>query len=138
MSSIDRRLKLLIVEDNPSYQELYEEILKAEYDFDITGNREEAIEYIKNQEPDIAIIDMRLKADERGNADGLDIAQFIRDLGAQTVLILKSGFPTETPEISARFEKMNVFRVLDKSAENQLEQLINAISDAGITVKQQK
>lgn len=135
MSNTAQRLRMLIVEDNPAYQELYREILETEYDLDIISNREEAIAYLRAKEPDIAIIDIRLKADERGNTDGLDIAQFIHDLGYRTILILKSGFPTETPEITARLEKINVFRTLDKSADNQIQQLINAISEAASIVK---
>lgn len=135
MSNTNQKTKILVVEDNPSFQEIYEEILGTDYHLEIVESKEKATEFLRNQMPDIALIDMRLKADERGNTDGLEIAQFVRDLGYKTILILKSGFPTETSEITARIEKLDVFKVLDKNAEDQLKQLISAVTEASIRAK---
>jgi CheY-like chemotaxis protein len=132
MSNASKRIRILIVEDNPSFQEIYEEILGANYHLEIVDDKEKAVSFLRGQIPDVAIIDMRLKSDERGNVDGLEIGQFIRDLGYKTIVILKSGFPTESQEITTRIKKLGIFRVLDKNADDQLNQLINAISDASL------
>jgi ActR/RegA family two-component response regulator len=85
---------------------------------------------LRNQSFDIALVDMRLKADERGNTDGLDVAQFIRDMGYSTQIILKSGFPTETSEIEKKLEILKLFAVLDKAAEGQVRQLSETVAQA--------
>jgi len=130
-----KRLKLLIIEDNQSYQELYKEILGDKYDIDIAGNKEEALAKVKAQAPDIALVDMRLVFNERGNQDGLDVAQSIRDLGYNTAIILKSGFPTETPEIAKRIESLKVYKVLDKNAQNAVQELVESVNSAAARIK---
>ncbi len=135
MSTTMERLKVLIVEDNPAFQELYEEILEADYNLEAAKNKEEAFAYVRRNEPDIALVDMRLEAKERGNTDGLDVAQLIRDLGYKTEIILKSGFPTETPQITARLERLNIFAVLEKSANDQVRELVDAIAKASLALK---
>ena len=130
MSSTARCPKLIIVEDNPAIQKIYKEIFEADYDLQVAGNKEDALAILRKQGFDVALVDMRLKADERGNIDGLDVAQFIRDMGYSTEIILKSGFPTETPEIEARIKKLKPFAVLDKAAEGQVRQLLETVAQA--------
>lgn len=130
MSSIAKRPKLFIVEDDAAYQEIYQEMFRPNYDLHIAGNREDALAVLRKQGFDVALIDMRLKADERGNTDGLGVAQFIRDMGYSTEIILKSGFPIETPEIDARIKKLKPFAVLDKAAEGQVRQLLETVAQA--------
>jgi len=130
MDSKSPRLKLLVVEDNLAYQELYEELFGVDFDVSLTKNKEEALSFLRRQVPDIALIDMRLVASERDNTDGLDVAQFIRDLDLETTIIVKSGFPTQSPEIAARLEALEPFATLDKSAENQARRLVEVMSQA--------
>ncbi len=126
-----KRPRVLIVEDNSSYREMYEEILKANFNLEIVGSKEDAFACLHEQTFDVALVDMRLKANEEGNTDGLDVIQFIRDLNHPTVIILKSGYPTdETPKVKERLDKLAPFAVLDKSTENQVQQLKDAVSRA--------
>lgn len=130
MSSTVRRPKLIIVEDDPTYQGIYQEMFGLDYDLQMAGKREDAVAILRKQEFDVALLDMRLKADERGNTEGLDVARFIRDMGYSTEIILKSGFPIETPEIEARIRQLRLFAVLDKTTEGQVGQLFEVVAQA--------
>ncbi len=135
MGTTVKRLKILIIEDNPAFQELYEEILEADYALEAAENKEEAFACVRKEEPDIALVDMRLEAKEKGNRDGLEVVQLIRDLGYKTEIILKSGFPTETSESTTRMERLNILAVLDKSADDQVQELMDAIAKAALALK---
>lgn len=124
------RYRMLVVEDELSYQELYADILSAHYELTMVSSKEAAMSSLRKQSFDIALVDMRLKANERGNIDGIDVIEFIRALNIPTVVILNSGFPTQTPEITARLKKLDVFAVLDKSADGQVEKLTETIAQA--------
>lgn len=122
--------RILIVEDDPSFQEIYEEILGEEYALHIAANKELAIESVRNQVFDLAIIDMRLKAHEKDNVDGLIVARFIRDLNILMPIILKSGFPTGTPEVNQQMAELKLFAILDKSTEGQVKELRAVVAQA--------
>ena len=129
MSGTVFRASVLVVEDNPAYQELYEEVLEAQYDVTVTNSKEDARHLLRTKRFDVAIIDMRLRDDEPENVDGLDIAELIRDLNQSTAMILKSGFPTdEKTEVASRMEKLNFVAVLDKSAKGQVQKLTEAVA----------
>lgn len=125
------RIRILIVEDSPAYQEMYQEMLEIEYDTLVVDNKIDAQRLLRQQTFDIAIIDMRLKEDEPDNIDGLDVAELIRDLDLRTAMIMKSGFPTdERNEVVSRMRNLNFTAVLDKSAEEQIKELLNAVHRA--------
>src|SRR5512137_2834916 len=101
----DLRSSVLVVEDDLSYQELYEEILADDYELVIVASAEEAKAALRQRRFDVAVVDMRLRQ-ARGNVDGLDVLEFACALGAPPKLILKSGFPTQTPDIEARLSRL--------------------------------
>ena len=70
-----------------------------------------------------------------GNVEGLDVAQRIRDLEHPTEIVLKSGFPAETPEIVRRLKALNLFAILDKSAQTQAQELLDTIRKAAAKTK---
>jgi CheY-like chemotaxis protein len=135
MSKNGDRLKVLVIEDELSHQELYEEVLADEYNLTIVATKEEAATHVREQSFDIALVDMRLVSNARGNRDGLEVAQLIRDLGHQTIIIVKSGFPTETPEVTAWLKKLEIFATLDKSAENPMKELMDTMAKAAAEVR---
>ncbi len=129
MDGLTQRFSVLVVEDELSYQELYEEILADDYELAIVASAEQAMAALRQRDFDVAVVDMRLKQ-VRDNVDGLAVLEFARALGVSTKFILKSGFPTQTADIEARLSRLRPFAVLDKSADNQAEQLVQAISQA--------
>ncbi len=130
MSEAEGRLTVLVIEDELSHQELYAEVLAGEYEVTIAGDQAEAAARVRERAFDIALVDMRLGSRERGNRDGLEVAQLMRDLGQETVIIVKSGFPMETPAVSAWLKKLDVFAVLDKSADNPMRELRETMAQA--------
>jgi CheY-like chemotaxis protein len=130
LNCVNKPIKMLIIEDNISFQEIYEELLGEEYDLDIIGNKKQAIEKVSSRIYDIAIVDMRLVPNERVNQDGLEIAQVIRNMGYRTIIIIKSGFPIESLDVRTRLNKLDVFAVLDKSADNAKKELLDVIKGA--------
>jgi DNA-binding NtrC family response regulator len=124
-----QRFSVLVVEDDLSYQELYEEILADEYELEIVASAGEARAALCQRHFDVAVVDMRLKQ-VRDNVDGLAVLEFARALDLPTRLILKSGFPTQTADIEARLSRLRPFAVLDKSADNQAEQLLRLVAQA--------
>ena len=59
----------------------------------------------------------------------LDVIEFVRNMSPSTAIVLKSGFPTETSEIMQRLGSLGV-EAIDKSAPNQVQQLVEAVSRA--------
>ncbi|RIK31938.1 MAG: hypothetical protein DCC56_07090 [Anaerolineae bacterium] len=123
------KTKILIVEDETSYKELYEEILSHDYRLSFAPNLTGAKNAIAEFQPTIALIDMRLQ-NVRDNTDGLELAEFIHVLNAGIITILKSGFPFQSQEIQERIRKANVFAVLDKSSDEQVKELLSTIKQA--------
>jgi DNA-binding NtrC family response regulator len=121
------RASILVVEDSPAYQELYREVLEMDYDLQIVGSGEEARACLLERRYDVLLVDMRLKAEERGNTDGLDVAEFAHDLDPSVAIVLKSGYPTETSEIVHRLERIRA-QVLAKSTRNQVRELLDTVS----------
>ena len=70
------RAGILVLEDSLAYQELYEEVLGTDFDLRIVGSSQEAQACLQEQSYDVLLVDMRLKADERGNVGGLEVAEF--------------------------------------------------------------
>ena len=125
MNNMARRPKLLIVEDDSTIQDIYQEVFEVDYDLQIAGNKENALTALRNQVFDVAVVDMRLE-DEPENKDGLVVVQFIRELGYAIPVILKSAYPTEVPDI----ERLGLFATLDKTAEGQIRQLQEVVARA--------
>ena len=132
MVDVGNKPNILIVEDEVAYQELYEEVLEDVYSLVFVSSLDEAKAVIRHQNPifEVALIDMRLQ-DVEGNIDGLDVAEFFRDMNLPTQLILKSGFSTEeNPITQKRIKALNFHSILDKSTPNQLQLLKEIISQA--------
>lgn len=134
MSNRLYRLRMFVVEDNPSFQEIYDEIWSSEFDITAVSTKSDAFRILGENTFDVALIDMRLDANDRTNTEGLDVAQFIHDLGMPTAVILISGYlsghPTAVPETEARLKKLNLFKVLEKNAQEDLGLLRDTVSAA--------
>lgn len=114
--------RLLIVEDNLDYQELYQDVLAEEYILSFAADIESALALIAAQRFDIALVDVRLREQEAENRDGLLVAEAIRAEGHPTAILLISGFPLEG-QLAPRIEALELFAFLDKSAAGQLQEL---------------
>jgi CheY-like chemotaxis protein len=106
---------ILVVEDDPQWQMIYEELLDSEkYLLEIVGSKAEAERKLGESDFDVAIIDLRLVDSDLDNKDGLEVVRLLRELHAPTQVIVKSGYLEE--EISRQLEELGVFSILDKSS----------------------
>ncbi len=86
----DTRPKLLIVEDDPGLQRqlrwAYEE-----YQLFIAGDREEAIEMLRAEAPDVVTLDLGLPPDPDGTSEGFATLAEILQIKPDTKVIVASG-----------------------------------------------
>ncbi|MET0369936.1 MAG: PEP-CTERM-box response regulator transcription factor [Sphingobium sp.] len=86
----DNRPKLLIVEDDPGLQRqlrwAYED-----YQLFIAGDREEAIELLRAETPDVVTLDLGLPPDPDGTSEGFAVLADILRIKPDTKVIVASG-----------------------------------------------
>lgn len=66
--------RILIIEDNPESQLLFQIILKNFYKLDAVYNAEDGIGFIKNKKIDLILLDINLP----GKLDGVDVLKFVK------------------------------------------------------------
>jgi ActR/RegA family two-component response regulator len=87
----DRRV--LIVEDDLSWQDLYKEILTdAGYKVETTSNLATSLDALDRVFFHVAIVDLRLSEKDESNRDGLDVLDRIWKLDEGTAAIVASGY----------------------------------------------
>ena len=86
----DTRPKLLIVEDDPGLQRqlrwAYED-----YQLFIAGDREEALEFLRTETPDVVTLDLGLPPDPDGTSEGFATLDEILRIKPDTKVIVASG-----------------------------------------------
>ena len=114
---------VLLVDDDPSWQFNYEEILSDEgYNVIIVGNKEDAMNTIAQDKFDIAIIDLRLVDSDPKNKDGIDVVATLRRVLPRIPIIVKSGYlDLDTKERLKTLEIDNK-SILDKLDEQEQRQ----------------
>lgn len=82
--------KILIVDDEESIRMLYaDELIEEGYEVITIGEGSRVMELIKNEGPDLVLLDIRL-----GEHNGLDILQDIRNTYYDMPVILCTAYPT--------------------------------------------
>lgn len=96
----DMRPKLLIVEDDPGLQRqlrwAYEE-----YQLFIAGDRDEAIEILRAETPDVVTLDLGLPPDPDGTSEGFATLQDILRIKPDTKVIVASGHGARASALNA-------------------------------------
>jgi CheY-like chemotaxis protein len=99
MASIDKRI--LIVDDVEDWQKTLSGLLSDEgYVVTAVGDRESALEVVKVEEFDLAIIDIRLDETDEGNTAGLSLANEIKRVLVDLPVVIITGY--DTPGIVTR------------------------------------
>ena len=94
MSERSKRLRVLIADDHPVYRQGLERTIKERPDLDLIAACEdgrEALEAISSEEPDVAVVDVRMPG-----LDGLKIVSAVRRENLRTRVILLTGFEDST------------------------------------------
>lgn len=87
-------IRLLLVDDHEMVREGLKAILVAEVDFQIAGeagNAEQALELIGRQQPDIALVDIRLPG-----TNGIELCRQASERYPQTAIIILTTFTDES------------------------------------------
>jgi DNA-binding NtrC family response regulator len=128
---MEHRHSVLVVEDDPSWQMNYEEILEEEgYLVELAANKEEAAHKLRERTFDVAIVDLRLVDDDPRNRDGAEVVKLMHDLKVPTRAIVKSGYLTEA--LREQLEELGTFGILDKeSPPQELTELVARAVRAG-------
>lgn len=88
-------IRALIVEDDPSWQQIMSEILSdCGLDVDIAGSLDEAIPLLKTHSHRIAVVDLSLSPNDHNNKDGLRVLDHVKRIDPNCRTILLTGFAT--------------------------------------------
>ena len=118
-------LKLLIVDDDLSWQRIYRFYLENQNLWLKTAtDKDDALQIIKQETFDIAVIDLRLVADDDSNFDGVDVAKQIKQTSPMTRIVIKSGF-TDDAKVTSELEKLKPDGIFDKG--KPIEEFVNAV-----------
>ncbi|RVT39833.1 PEP-CTERM-box response regulator transcription factor [Sphingobium algorifonticola] len=87
---VDTRPKLLIVEDDPGLQRQLRWAYD-DYQLFIAGDREEAIEFLRAETPDVVTLDLGLPPDPDGTSEGFATLEEMLRIKPDTKIIVASG-----------------------------------------------
>ena len=110
---------VLIVDDQDNWRELLKEVLEKEFEVFTAKSYAEALDAISQRANPfhIVVTDMRLKDDQPGNEDGLQLVEYLKGKGSETKVIVITGYPTFETIQRAAFG-LNVSYYFEKSPSN--------------------
>src|SRR5512138_714398 len=94
-----KKVKILLVEDNPGDVRLLEEMLKAKdhsFELESVGRLSAAFDKIKNQKYDLMMLDLGLP-----DSQGLQTMDQVRELAADLPIVILTGLADESIGIQA-------------------------------------
>jgi two-component system nitrate/nitrite response regulator NarL len=124
VNSRDERVRVLVADDHPVYREGIVRAIKERPELELVGEAgdgREALDQIKELEPDVAVLDIRMPG-----LDGTQVLGAIRRDAAQTEVLFLTAFME--PELAYRTVADGARGYLSKSAARQ------EICDAIVTV----
>lgn len=90
-----RQQRALVVEDEPSWQQiLVENLADAGLQVDSTGSMEEARRLLHDHSYRVALVDLSLQGDDPHNQDGLAVLDAVRQTNPGCAAVLITGFAT--------------------------------------------
>ena len=95
-----KKMKILIVEDNPDLSKVLELLLKSPYEIVSAKNGEEAVDLATTELPDLIIMDLMMP-----KMNGLDAAQLIRQIPKTRsipILAITAGLSSRVEEECSR------------------------------------
>lgn len=99
---MNQGMRALIVEDDPSWQQIIGEILReCGLEVDLAANLEDATLALKANAHRVAVIDLSLSPNDHNNIDGLRALDAVRKLDPNCRAILLTGFATVELAVTA-------------------------------------
>ncbi|HEY2979621.1 MAG TPA: DNA-binding response regulator [Anaerolineales bacterium] len=122
-------LRALVVEDDPSWQQILSEILTdSGLQVDVTSNLEQASLILKAQPHRVAVVDLSLSPNDHNNYDGLRVLDAVRRLDPNCQTILLTGFATVELAVTALTD-YGAFTFLRKESfhRSQFRDIVNRV-----------
>ncbi len=108
--------RALVVEDDPSWQQILSEILSdSGLEVDAASSVDEAAQILKSQPHRLAVVDLSLSPNDHNNKDGLRVLDTVRRLDPNCQTILLTGFATVELAVTALTD-YGVFTFLRKES----------------------
>lgn len=91
--------RILIIDDEPGITEAFEDLFRYETDYEVTSTNDgdTAIPLIREKEPDLLVLDWRL----RGEVEGKDILTFMKKEFPKTPVFVVTASVQFVPEIKS-------------------------------------
>ena len=91
----ERAVRALVVEDDPSWQQILVEILTdSGLEVDLANSYEDAVEVMRTQPHRLAILDLSLGGPDHHNQDGIRVAEAVRRFDPGCAVLFLTGFAT--------------------------------------------
>lgn len=149
-----KKYSVLVVDDQKSWRELLSDILEKQFEVVGVAGYDEALEAIRKQSPPfhVVVTDMRLKDQEKGNEDGLELINYLNQRLDFTKSILVTGYPTiesakralskliafdyleKHPSDGSRFDPQEFIRIIYNAAQEAENSRPDGLSDMGTNI----
>jgi DNA-binding NtrC family response regulator len=87
--------KILVVDDLQDWRATLSGLLKDRgYDVEVSGSIANALELLKTNSYDLALLDLRLDETDESNTDGLTLAETIKSNWPQVKVVMITGYGT--------------------------------------------
>lgn len=91
----DKRHRILVVDDLPDWRLTLGGLLEDEgYDIEVAGSSSEALELLRADHFDLAVLDIRLDETDEGNTEGINLAAEIRARWPKVRVVFITGYGT--------------------------------------------
>jgi DNA-binding NarL/FixJ family response regulator len=117
----DSVIRALVVEDDPSWQQILSEILSdCGLEVDLADHYDAAVERLRASEHRLAVLDLSLGGSDHHNQDGLKVAEAVRRMDPNCVSIFLTGFATVELAVQV-IQEEGAFTCLRKEAFRRAE-----------------
>ncbi len=117
-----KKLRLLLVDDENEFVETLADRLKMrELDASIARDGEEALSAVKEDEPDVIVLDLKMPG-----MDGIEVLKRVKDAYPKVEVIILTGHGSKKDEEAAR--RLGAFDYVKKPAD--LDSLVSRIKNA--------
>jgi len=124
------KIKVLLVDDEKEFVESLSERLELRnLDADIAYDGEQALEAVKEGEPDLMVLDLRMPG-----IDGIEVLRRVKKTNPDVQVIILTGHGTEKEEKMAK--KLGAFAYLKKPVD--VDQLVGTLNKAWKRLKKSK
>ncbi|PKP53275.1 MAG: chemotaxis response regulator protein-glutamate methylesterase [Bacteroidetes bacterium HGW-Bacteroidetes-1] len=109
---VNRKIKVLIVDDSLVSQKLYQGLLKNDDRFEMVGvavNGQQAIEYVVSYQPDVVSMDINMPL-----MDGVEATRNIMQINPVPVLIVSSLYQTSEVEMAMKVLEVGAVNIIPK------------------------